>query len=610
MRPVCVFDSEVYTNWTLFYFRNVDTREEWRFEHPLDLPAIRKVVREHRLITFNGIGYDIPILMLALKGATAEELKKASNRIIVHNLKPWNFEKEFNIKVNPKDLDHVDLMEVAPMTGSLKLYGGRMHSRHIQELPIPHDKILTEEDKAILRQYCGNDLETTTDLYRSLSSQLALREVMSATYGIDLRSKSDAQVAEAVIRSECEKIVGERVFKPGDLTGNKYTYAVPSWMTFRIFDVLDDVRASEFIVNDKGSVIMPKALESKKLTMGNSTFKMGIGGLHSTEERQIVLADDQYVLIDIDVESYYPRIILNQGLYPPHIGPAFLTVYQRLFDRRVVAKGQVKELKAQLKTQFDGAVLKELERVSAVNEGCKIQINGSFGKLGSRFSVLYAPGLMVQVTLTGQLALLMLIERLSEVLDCAVVSANTDGVTMRCHKSSLDDCLAVVKEWETLTNFKTERADYSGLYARDVNNYVAIMTDGDVKTKGVYGKGLPLQKNPVATICSEAVVAYLKSKTPVEETIRTCEDMRKFVCIRSITGGALYHGAFLGKVIRWYYSTEELDPFTVKNNGYAVPKTEGARPCLEIPIFVPEDLDREWYVREATSMLQDMGVTV
>jgi len=588
MRPVCVFDSEVYTNWTLFYFRNVDTREEWRFEHPLDLPAIRKVVREHRLITFNGIGYDIPILMLALKGATAEELKKASNRIIVHNLKPWNFEKEFNVKLNPKDLDHVDLMEVAPMTGSLKLYGGRMHSRHIQELPIPHDKILTEEDKATLRQYCGNDLETTTDLYRALKVQLELREAMSQTYGIDLRSKSDAQVAEAVLKSECEKVVGERVFKPGDLTGNKYTYAVPSWMTFRIFDVLDDVRASEFIVNDKGSVIMPKALESKKLSLGQATFKMGIGGLHSTEERQIVLADAQYVVMDFDVASYYPAIIINLGLYPPHIGPPFLTEYTRIRNARLEAKRSGKK---------------------TIADSLKIVANSAFGKLGSRFSALYAPGLMVQVTVTGQLALLMLIESLSEVLDCTVVSANTDGVTVRCHKDSVDDCLQAIKTWEQTTGFDIERTDYSGLYARDVNNYVAIMLNGDVKTKGVYGKGLPLQKNPVATICSDAVVAYLKSKTPIEETIRTCEDMRKFVCIRSITGGALYHGAFLGKVIRWYYSTEEMDPLTVKNNGYAVPKTEGAKPCLEIPLFVPDDLDRDWYVREATSMLEDMGVT-
>jgi len=347
-RPVAVFDSEVFTNWTLFLFRNVDTRETFAFEHPLDLQALKKVVREHRLVTFNGIGYDIPILMLALKGATSEELKKASNRIITQNLKPWNFEKEFNVKLNPAGLDHVDLMEVAPMTGSLKLYGGRMYSRYIQELPIPHDKIVTDEDKAILRQYCANDLETTTDLYRSLKTQLELRESMSTTYGIDLRSKSDAQIAEAVIKSECEKILGERVFKPGDLQGNKYTYAIPDWMQFRYFDILDDIRQAAFIVNDKGSVLMPKQIESKQLMMGSATFSMGIGGLHSTEERQVVQADDEYVVMDFDVTSYYPSIILNQKLYPPHIGPAFLRTYQKIVQQRLDAKTRATEMKKEI----------------------------------------------------------------------------------------------------------------------------------------------------------------------------------------------------------------------------------------------------------------------
>lgn len=347
-RPVLVFDSEVFWNWTLFYFRNVETREEFKFEHPMDLPALRKVIREHRLITFNGQGYDIPILMLALKGATAEEIKKASNRIIVHHLKPWHFEKEFNVKLNPTGLDHVDLMDVAPMAGSLKLYGGRMHSRFIQELPIQHDTHVTPEQIAILTEYCSNDLETTTDLYRSLKVQLELREQMSATYGIDLRSKSDAQVAEAVIRSECEKIVGERVFKPGDLAGNKYQYTIPDWMTFRRFDVLDAVRQSEFVVNDKGSVLMPKALANKTLTTGTATFKMGIGGLHSTEECQVVEATDDYVLMDFDVTSYYPMIILNQELRPPHIGPSFLQVYRDLFNQRVKTKRRASELKKEI----------------------------------------------------------------------------------------------------------------------------------------------------------------------------------------------------------------------------------------------------------------------
>ena len=237
------------------------------------------------------------------------------------------------------------------------------------------------------------------------------------------------------------------------------------------------------------------------------------------------------------------------------------------------------------------------------------KLTAPFGKLGSKWSVLYAPGLMVQVTLTGQLALLMLIESLSEVLDCTVVSANTDGVTVRCHIDAVDEALAAVKAWEVTTGFETERTDYRGLYSRDVNNYVAILTNGDVKTKGVYGKGLPLQKNPVATICSRAVIDYLTLGASVRGTIEASEDPREFVCIRSVTSGALYRGEYVGKVVRWYY-TNSPDTLTVKVNGNKVPKSEGAKPCMELPLLMPEDLDRDWYIREAESMLTDMGVAI
>lgn len=348
MRPVCVFDSEVYTNWTLFLFRNVETRETFSFEHPMDLPRLRHVIKTHRLITFNGIGYDIPILMLALKGADAARLKYASNRIIQQHLKPWNFEKEFDVKLDPPGLDHVDLMEVAPMKGSLKVYGGRMHSRYIQDLPIDHTKILDETDKATLRTYCSNDLETTTDLYRSLKVQLELREDMSKTYGIDLRSKSDAQISEAVVKSEVEKVVGHKIQKPGPLSGNQYQYTVQPWMRYQFFNVLDTVRNAWFIVNNEGSVIMPKEIAALKLSLGRSTFRMGIGGLHSTEEKQIVKEDEDHVVMDFDVTSYYPSIVLNQGLYPEHIGPAFLTVYKELIQRRLNAKIRANEIKKEI----------------------------------------------------------------------------------------------------------------------------------------------------------------------------------------------------------------------------------------------------------------------
>src|SRR3546814_14028970 len=47
-----------------------------------------------------------------------------------------------------------------------------------------------------------------------------------------------------------------------------------------------------------------------------------------------------------------------------------------------------------------------------VADSLKIVINGSFGKFGSKYSILYAPNFLTQTTLTGQLSILLLIEML------------------------------------------------------------------------------------------------------------------------------------------------------------------------------------------------------
>lgn len=585
-RIPAAFDTEIYVNFTLLLFREIESGKMDSFEYPFDLEALREYIITHQLITFNGMGFDIPLLMLVLQGAGPAFVKHAANRIIEGHLKPWNFEKEFLVTLNPPELDHIDLMEVAPLTGSLKLYGGRMHSRHLQDLPVKPDAVVTEEEMTGLREYCANDLQTTIDLYHALREPLALRASMTTEYGIDLRSKSDAQIAEAIIKQEVEKKLGHRLQKPGSMIGNRYFYTVPEWMGFDQLEILDDVRAAEFIVNDKGSVLIPEDLKRKKIQVRDGVYRMGIGGLHSSETNQTKEADATYGIADFDVTSYYPTIILNQRLFPPHIGPEFLEVYQGIVDRRIAAKRA---------------------KNKSVAESLKIAVNGSFGKFGSKYSTLYAPGLMIQVTITGQLALLMLIEALAQTPGVEVISANTDGVTCRYAYVAEGEMMAAVKGWEARTSFQLERADYRGLYSRDVNNYIAVKTDGEVKTKGVYGKGLPLHKNPYASICSQAVIDKVSLGASIAGTIYASQDIRKFVCVRKVAHGAIWKGEPLGRFIRWYYSKYELESIHDSINNYLVPNTEGAKPLMTLPDRIPEDLDREWYIREATELYNVLG---
>lgn len=589
-KPIAIFDTETYRDYFLASFMDHATGAVIELEaHPeqaLDVEALKACLRGRTLVGFNSAHFDLPVLAVALATGDCERIHKAAQTIIRQGYRGWQFEQAWGIKL-PR-VDHVDLIEVAPGVASLKVYGGRLHCKRLQDLPIHHEAHVGPADRARLREYCRNDLVTTDTLYRKLKPQIELREKMSEEYDLDLRSKSDAQIAEAVLAHQVVRLTGKPIVRQAIEPGTAYYYRAPRWVQFRSLELCDklaEIEAQEFIVQDHGGVAEPPALANAEVVIGRGIYRLGIGGLHSSEVQQAVEADDEHILVDRDVASYYPSIILRLGLAPRAMGPAFLQAYKGIVERRLAAKAAG-------------------DKVTA--DALKITINGSFGKLGSKWSKLYSPDLLIQTTVTGQLCLLMLIEEL-EAEGIQVVSANTDGIVVRCHRGDIGAMAEAVKAWEKRTGFDTEETPYRALYSRDVNNYIAIKPDGAVKLKGAYATE-SLAKNPVNAIAIEAAVRWLRDETPVEQTIRACQDIRKFVTVRSVKGGAVDQaGQYQGKAVRWYYARGVEGALRYQVNNYTVARSEGARALMELPDALPADIDYDWYEREALSILGDVG---
>lgn len=590
-----LFDIECYQNYFLISFMSFITGKVCYFEkyegHELDTVALDWVARSFELISFNGKNYDECILALALSGKTCEQMKQASDCIIVMQQRPQDILRSHKVKT--LKLNHIDLIEVAPLRGSLKIYGGRLHTPKMQDLPFPPSALLSREQMLIVRLYCINDLHSTGFLRHALKEDLELRKKLSIEYGQDLRSRSDAQIAEQVISSEVSGLNGQRAQRPTIDIGTEYTYDVPTYLakgfeTPLLKWTLDKVRSARFIVDVTGSVGMPEELKSLEIQVGNSVYRMGIGGLHSSESSVAHFADEFTMLEDRDVTSYYPQIILNLGLYPTHLGPNFLKVYRGLVNRRIAAKrtGQ-----------------------KATADSLKIVVNGSFGKLGSQYSIMYAPDLLIQTTVTGQLALLLLIERL-ELINIPVISANTDGIIIKCPRVRQGEMRDVISGWEIDTSFETEGTNYRAVYSKDVNNYIAVLEKAKgkekAKTKGAYAE-TGLKKNPTNQIVSDAVLDLLTDRIAIDHTIRRCTDPRKFIQVRTVKGGAVKNGEYLGKAIRWYYATGEEGSIIYASNGYDVPRSKGAKPLMTLPRMLPADVDYDRYIAEAEGVLKDIG---
>jgi hypothetical protein len=603
-------DIECYRNYFLVGLKRISDGTLLQFEFsersPLDKERLKRILLNHRVITFNGLTYDVPLIYYALEGATNEQLKRASDRIIQGNVKYWDVEDLLGIRI-PRELDHIDLIEPQPNAfAALKLLAGRLHSRTLQDLPYEHDTILTHEQMDDVADYNGHDLDDTIDLFHALKDRLELREALGRQYLENnprgFMSKSDAQIGEAIIKREVEKVTGQKVKKEQTRNGETFPYRAPEWLKFEhpeLVEVMRRLADTEFVVKANGKVDMPPFLHNRAVRIGETEYAMGIGGLHSTEKERAVVADDEHVLIDFDVASYYPAIIIGSGLYPKSLGRPFIQVFDKIRQQRVAAKRAGDTTTA---------------------EGLKIALNGCFGKLGSPYSILYAPHLMIAVTLTGQLALLMLIEW-AEAAGIKVVSGNTDGVVFHCPVDLEPKLMELTKRWEEQTGFELESTRYSGLYSQSVNSYIAIKENGKAKRKGPLSNPLKetppdlrtqMMTSPSMNVCADAVVDWLTKGIPVEQTIRERDDIRDFVTVVKVDGGGTWRGKYLGKYVRFIWS-KDGDPILSKKahpttgNHKKVSKSDGCRPVMVLPDELPIDIDYDRYIAEAREILMAIG---
>lgn len=603
IREPLVFDSEIYPNYVLFAFRGLESKKVIYFEldnepcgRSFNLGKLRWILEHNCIINFNGRKFDFVIAALALHGCTTEQLWEATKMLIEFKIRGQHVLAKFKCPKLGK-INQIDLIDLTALSPGLKVCAGRLHAKRMQDLPFVPGSYLSEDQIKILFMYCFNDLDNTELLYRSLLEQIAIREDTGKLYNLDLRSHSDPQMAEAIISSELKRITGQKYFKPTALLpGTWYRYTPPSFIQFQtpmMNEVLTRVCNAKFHVahsesdEEDGTIIMPPELLTV-VEIANGRYQMGIGGLHSKEKKLCQTADENYFIADTDVTSYYPWLIINAGIFPANLGRDFISVFSSIVSQRVAAKkaGQ-----------------------TVVAECLKIVVNGTFGKLGSKYSIMYAPNLMIQVTITGQLSLLMLIEAF-ELAGIEVLSANTDGIVVKCARSMEAQFNAIVAAWRKHCGFDTEEVRYKGVYGRDVNNYFAVyekpQKKKQFKLKGVYGETAP-KKNAVNEICVEAAMAFMATGADIPTTVRSCNRVQKFTSMRYVKGGGVQCGKYLGKVIRWYYSTEEQGEIISAKSGNKVARSDNGKPCMDLPDSLPSDLNYQWYIDETYKILEAVG---
>lgn len=440
-----------------------------------------------------------------------------------------------------------DTFDILTMLYSNKLRVGlkeiqvTMQYPNVQEFVCDWSKPLPLEDFDEMIDYNINDIESTTELLNRCKTAIDLRIAIENEYGVRVLSKDGVNIGMKILTQKYLEKTGLTWRDIKDLRSPmNYIPLKDVILPFVKFDspilknVLDDM---------KHQVVSPgrKGYENNFI-FDNLRYTVGVGGIHSKNDPEIIIPKEDELLIDCDVTSLYPSMLIEYKFYPKHLGPEFLEVYKQIKEERVEAKHNGNKVK---------------------NETLKLALNGLSGNLQNEHNFCYSPEAVMKIRINGQLLLLMLAEKLVQI-GCRIVQANTDGLFLICKKDNYSNYNKVCREWEQLTRLTLEEDRFEAMYQYAINDYIAVKEGYSktknpnlIKTKGMFITEVLLGKGLSAKIIPEAIIKYFVDKVPVEETIKGCTDIRKF--LMSEKTGKQWHVEYMNKeqqrTNRFYAST-------------------------------------------------------
>lgn len=538
-----------------------------------DVDKLKGFFNQHKndiFVGFNNRHYDDYIMKAVLSDINP---KVVNDWIIADEKKGWEFPG-----LNTIYFLSLDLRSDIP--GGIGLSLKEIESNlgmSIEESSVPFDidRKLTEEEIKETEFYCKHDVSATEKLFYQRFDYIKSKLQIINAFKLPIRciSMTNAQLTAEVMGSRKRKYYDEDI------------YDMPECVNVKDEEVLN------FFENPQD------ATQKLEKDICGIPHTIAYGGLHGAIEKY----HGKGKLYNFDVSSYYPSMIIKFDFMSRSVPEKNKPLYKKIRDDRFIYK----------------------KEGNSLADAYKLILNTLFGAMGYIYNKLYDLKMNRQVCITGQLLLIDLLEKLNPYIN--LVQSNTDGILFQT--DNIETCRRIIHEWEEKTGLQMEEDTVEEIYQKDVNNYIMLENNGDIKTKGAYVKNYGIKKgkekygNYVSnsmTIIDEAIVKNLLYKIPVEKTIVQCNDPMRFQI--TTKKGPTY------KRVIWEVNGKEIDTnnvnrvfassdekygklIKVKQNGRR--DTIGSLPehCLvynkDINTFDINLIDKYWYIREAKNRIKD-----
>lgn len=607
-----IVDIEVFPDYFYAAFYN---GERWKeYDHTMFEKLSNDLNNKDLVLAgFNNFAYDDLILAFIAahpEKATTERIYQTSQDIIKNRERlreqifawqyadrPWAYS--------------IDVFQLLNGKGSLKEWACRIGSPLVAETPVDFDAPLQGDRIEDVKLYCKNDVAVTKQLLLQNWNRVTLRKTLVDKFQLcgrvycmseqavaqhtflTLHRQRTGQKSAEVRKAAQDSDENHRIdFPMTEIASDSVMFATAPFRDFYTEYRKGIVRN----VNDSWKIVGGPDLS--KVALADREFAMGVGGIHTVDGPGYFEATDETAIVDLDVASYYPSLIIELGLSPSHMGGGFCDDMRKLRDMRLTAKRSGD---------------------TNTSDALKIVINATFGKLNDVYSPIRSVPSAHKTTVNGQLYILMLVEDL-HAMGCEIVSANTDGVTVSLPRTDMGEMREVCKRWQSHTKMELEEVEYSRIFRRDVNNYIAVSVKGKVKYKGAANAE---SGKADLSIVKEACERYLLEDVPPSVTIQNAIDSnewQKFISYLSTKNGAIldWGGELIGKRCRWLHTTDgkplkrhNRETEKRKENIAMVPN------CDRVSIFNDAtgrirlqdlNIDAEFYEAAAWGLIESLGV--
>lgn len=646
-KAVFVFDIEVFQNIFHCSVKDTETNTIYKFEISERKNQLRELVKFFKQVNkyitwgeyytttrqiesniifcgYNNLHYDNPIINYIIEYedtlmnynvfticSSIFNLSKTITTSKEDNIDAW---KHWKYQIWFDTFDILTMLYSNKLRVGLKEIQVTMQYPNVQEFVCDWTKPLPLENFDSMIDYNINDIESTSELLNRCKDAVDLRIAIEDEYGVRVLSKDGVNIGMKILT---QKYLEKTGLTWWDIEGLRSPMdCIPLKDVILPFIKYDSPILNRVLEDMKDQIVSPgrKGYENNFVFAG-LRYTVGVGGIHSKNDPEIIIPKEDEMLIDIDVASLYPSMLIEYGFYPKHLGPEFLEVYSQIKNERIEAKHNGDKVK---------------------NETLKLALNGLSGNLQNEHNFCYSPEAVMKIRINGQLLLLMLAEKLTQV-GCRIIQANTDGLFVLLKKDNYQQVNTICRDWEQLTKLTLEEERFEAMYQYAINDYIAVTTlypdmkkrflsgetlirkstkkpytcieeiqEDFIKTKGMFITKVLLGKGLSAKIIPEAIIKYFVDGIPVEQTIKECKDIKKF--LMSEKTGKQWHVEYMNeeqqRTNRFYAST---------NGGYLWKWKDTGHKEGEIITYTEPYVGERKYkasARQYQNMLTASGVTL